>query len=466
MKKHIAAAGLALLALLTMANAQNNILVPIAPQPPPYYGLWTDTGTSLTNGEWININASGLWNISGPAASGNTPDGFFDGSSDLFYGDGIHGGMVAYIGSNPFQGEWSPSGGNYFFPQTTNYWQVGTSVQLVSPTNGELWLGFNDDAESASYSDNDGLAVATLSLGFSTNAASDPDLALSVAQVSSNSFSFYITNGIPLSICAVYDSSDLEHWTLIDSLLLDTNGSSAQARSLLKLAGTEDNPIVNGAYANTTGVPYRFYKVTDGQFISETIGYVRLLIGPGTTNSPGTNSLIANQFEAAAGNTLNGLFDPMADGTILPTGAQIMKWNATAYDTYTWNGTSWGGGGSVTMNPGEAAFLVNPTAEPITVTFAGLVEEGSLSLSIPNGQYSLISSMLPKAGGVQTTLNYAPHNNDQILIWGDGNYISHKYASGTGLWSGQEPLLQVGEGLFLNPSTNNVWLQNYSSRHF
>ena len=143
-----------------------------------------------------------------------------------------------------------------------------------------------------------------------------------------------------------------------------------------------------------------------------------------------------------------------------------MKWNGSAYDIYTWDGTSWGAGGSVTLNPGEAAFLVNPTTSAIPVTFAGAVQEGGSSLTIPDGQYSQISSQLPEAGGIESTLDYLPHNDDQVLIWTGSSYVSHKYSSTTSRWVGTEPILQVGEGFFLNPANTNVWLQNYSSRHF
>ncbi len=462
MKQYIAAAGLALLALATTVKAQYNVLVDVSDQSPPYYGLWTDTHASVTNGEWISINSSGLWNIGGQAVY---PDGFIDANDDLFLGDGLHGSLIAYVGSDPFQGNWPGEDHGYFFPQETNYWAAGTSVQFMSATNGELWLGFNDDATYGNYSDNSGSVTASLNFGFSTNVNSSYYMALVMGQVSSNSFSFGISNGIPSSVCSVYDSSDLDHWTLIDSLLLDSFGSSQSAYSLLNSCGGAPYPIVDGNFNNLTGVAYRFYKVTDGQFISRTIGFARLMIGPGTTNAPGTNALIANQFNSPVANTLDGLFNPMPDGTYLPGGAAIMKWNGSAYDIYTWNG-SWGAGGSVTLNPGEAAFLVNPTTNAIPVTFAGLVDEGSLSQSFSAGQETQTSSQLPKAGGVQSTLGYIPNNDDQILIWTDSSYISYKYSSTAGHWVGHEPILQVGEGFFLNPKTNNIWLQNYSSRQF
>ena len=158
MKTHILAMGLALLALANAANAQDNVPVPVIPQDPPYYGLWADTGISVTNGEWINVNANGIWDIYYLELP-STPDGFIGSSSDLFFGNNIQGDLIAYVGADPFQGEWSPSGGNTFFPRYTNYWQVGTSLQFFSTTNGELWLGFNSDAVDSDYHVNNGSAL-------------------------------------------------------------------------------------------------------------------------------------------------------------------------------------------------------------------------------------------------------------------------------------------------------------------
>lgn len=442
MKRHIAVIGAAVLGFLNAVNAQNNVTLTVGyPEysTPPYYGLWMDTGISVTNGEWISVNAAGFWS---PGTFYCYPDGNFNLSTDLFLGNGIQAGLITYIGSNPFQGNW---GNSRFFPQDTGYWELGTSGQFMSNTNGELWLGINDDAVTEATFDNAGQTVATIFTGFTTN-ASIGGPTLSITEVSSNQFTFSISNGIPYTYSAIYDSADLTHWTLIDAVQLDDTGSYNN-------------------YLNTTGVPYRFYKLSNGQFWSRTIGFVRLLIGPGTTNYPGTSSAIANQLDAPNGNTLNGLFDPMPDGTYLPAGTEIIKWGGSAYNYYTWNGSGWGGNGSVTLNPGEGAFLVNPSSNSIPITFVGLVREGSLTLSLTGGQ-SFIGSMLPKAGYLQTALGYNPNRGDTVFLWNGSSWSSYLYFRQLNSWTPNEPVLNVGEGFFIKPSTNNVWRENYSSRQF
>lgn len=466
MKRHILTIGAAMIGFLNAVNAQVNVTLPIgspANSTPPYYGLWMDSGITVTNGEWVNVNAAGVWNW-GANILGDYPDGTYPFITDnYFLGNSIIGGLIAFVGPDPFQGHTFGS----FFPQP-NYWQLGTSGQFMSNTNGELWLGFNDDAQQGYTADNSGLVTATVFVGFNASSATRP-LLLTIGSVSSNTFSFSISNGIPNTVCSIFDSSDLTHWTLIDSIMLDANGSSMYAsNSLLEIsASSYPDPLVNGFYANTTGVPYRFYKVCDGQFISKTIGFVRLLVGPGTTNYPGVNAAIANQLDAPRGNTLDGLFNPMPDGTYLPAGSEVMKWNGSAYEYYTWDGSSWGGNGNVTLNPGEGAFLVDPSSNPIPVTFIGSVREGQSSLSLPKGQYSFTSSILPKAGYFQTTLGYNPNGGDEFLAWSGTSWLSSQYSVLMGRWNNGEPLLKVGEAFMIWPSkTDNVWTENYSSHQF
>jgi len=429
--------------------------------------LWTDTGIAVTNGEWINVNASGFWYW--PAY--NDPDGYLDHEppvyegGDLWVADNLQGQLVAYVGINPYIGTPFTNG-----VYTTNeYWAVGTAGQFMSTTNGELWLGINDDAYSMNIGDNSGSIVATVATNFDTNFISNP-VTLTITQVTTNQFSFFISNGVPNTVCAIYDSADLVHWTLIDSIVLDGNGTSASATDNNPPSGTTG--LQSGDFVNNTGVPYRFYKVTDGQFVSRTIGFCNLWIGPGTTNAPGTNSFIANQFDEPNGNTLDGIFDPanQISGELpLPTGTIIAKWDATGgvYDYYTWSGSTWGGSGGITLNPGEGAFLANPTSNPILVTFAGLVREGTSSLSVNSGSYILVSSILPKAGLIQDTLGYIPNFSDLIETWNGSGFQIDYYLNhhGTPEWISQ-PILTVGEGFFISPAANNIWNEYYSSHQF
>jgi hypothetical protein len=279
------------------------------------------------------------------------------------------------------------------------------------------------------------------------NVTTNHELTLSGGVLSGNGcFSFHIS-GTPKTDWNEYESSDLMNWKLVGEVALGSSGTGWFADT------------------NVTSEAHRFYKLSDGTYCSQPIGFARVTVGPGT----GTNALIANQLDAPV-NTLDGLFNlgpnhTMPDGSSLPPGSEIMKWNgSSSYDVYTWNGTDWGGNGGVTLAPGEGAFLVIPTNNPpVTVTFVGLVREGQLAIPLAAG-YSMVSSMLPEAGGIQSVLGYQPYKQDQVLFWnGNGFSLSTcTILNGNLRWSAGEPVLNVGQAVFMNTRTNEIWRVNYS----
>jgi hypothetical protein len=274
-------------------------------------------------------------------------------------------------------------------------------------------------------------------------------------QISSSNFTFSAL-GPDTSTWNVYASTNLTNWTVTGSTTLDSSG--------------------NGSFTDTniTGIPYRFYKLSDSNCCSQAIGFTRIQVGAGSTNSPGTNSMLANQLDQPI-NTLDGLFNvngsgTMPDGTALPNGSEIDKWDdaSQTFLHYTWNSsTGWSDGnaspaGTVTLNPGEGAFLAVTNA--LTATFVGTVREGNLSLPLTVGGWHVISAMVPKAGGLQTSLSYAPHVGDIIERWtgpGTGYTVSTYIPFGGAHWNPQEPVINVGQAFFWQ-GTNNTWQINFS----
>jgi hypothetical protein len=108
---------------------------------------WMDTGISLTDGATAVITASGCWNMNAddPFSSCCGPDGWpsTTNSPDSFFSGANLDALIAYVGSDPFQGQ---SNGTSFFPQSTGYWNIGSSNQITGSSFGELWLGVNDTA--------------------------------------------------------------------------------------------------------------------------------------------------------------------------------------------------------------------------------------------------------------------------------------------------------------------------------
>lgn len=186
--------------------------------------------------------------------------------------------------------------------------------------------------------------------------------------------------------------------------------------------------------------------------------------------------MIADQLIAST-NTLNGLFDPMVDHSTLPDGSQIMKWDtdANGFVIYTYSGGSWSPNGNATLLPGEGAFLY--VTNTTTITFAGLVPQGCLTnYPITNELYTLTSSMVPQAGGVQSKLRYDPITGDSVLIYSPGAYDTYQYigTNGTGLtypndWLDSygnftnEPTINVGESFFIQNAQGST---EYWTRKF
>jgi len=141
------------LCLLQTTNATTLTLnVPANP-------LWTDTGIYLSIADTVVATASGSWS---PSNGNFGPDGFFgENWLDGFMQGANIAALIAYVGSDPYQGHW---GDNTFFPQATGYWLIGSSGQVTSPYAGELWLGFNDDAESMLVGDNSGSVIAEITV--------------------------------------------------------------------------------------------------------------------------------------------------------------------------------------------------------------------------------------------------------------------------------------------------------------
>ena len=151
---------------LSISTAQATMMVI------PNIPLWTDTGLNLNNGDIVKISASGNWTweagvsaYSGPDGTGGTANNPVWPSTDTFLSSANHGALIAYVGVDPYQGHWGDSS---FFPQTSGYWNIGSSAQFTSNQNGKLWLGFNDDTVSEGVCDNAGSVTAQISVNDSS----------------------------------------------------------------------------------------------------------------------------------------------------------------------------------------------------------------------------------------------------------------------------------------------------------
>ncbi len=197
------------------------------------------------------------------------------------------------------------------------------------------------------------------------------------------------------------------------------------------------------------------------------VGYVNIPLIEGF-------QLIANQLDFDGTGTNNTTVNVLGTNTV-PVGTTVYTWSGTKYNiaslaksktgVVAWNATN-------TLAPGEGAWVNVPTGgltgTSSNLTTVGQVDQGALvNTHVPAaGGYSLVSSMIPLAGGLQTVLGYSnPQVGDQVYQWSitQGKYVINSFTkSKTGVlaWTPAEPSIAVGEGFWLNSQAGGVW-SNY-----
>jgi hypothetical protein len=173
------------------------------------------------------------------------------------------------------------------------------------------------------------------------------------------------------------------------------------------------------------------------------VGYVNTALATGF-------NLVANPLNTA-GNTIAEVHPTAPDGTLLYTYSPT-----SGYTVATWDG-EWITGASTVIAPGTGYFL--RVAAAATVTYVGEVPQGALTINLVAG-YNLVGSKVPQAGGITTALGFTPADGDQVYTFdAAAGYKSFTY---DGEWLPSEPLLKVGEGVWIRKVAAGTWTRNFS----
>lgn len=152
----------------------------------------------------------------------------------------------------------------------------------------------------------------------------------------------------------------------------------------------------------------------------------------------------------------------------VPAGTIVYIFNsAGAFDVATaragglWTGT----GAADLINPGAGFFVKNAGTADMTITFVGEVPQGTnLTVAIPAG-FSLISSIVPQAGKLETDLKFPAAVNDKAYLFDSGtqNYTIFTRRAG-GAWTGGtgEPALAVAQGMFYQAVAATTWTRSFN----
>ena len=214
-----------------------------------------------------------------------------------------------------------------------------------------------------------------------------------------------------------------------------------------------------------------FTSMAQGNVYSlNVVGYINIPLVEGF-------QLIANQLDYDGTGTNN--LDANILGTNVPVGSVVYTWDpkTVAYNVDTLAAVkgsttvAWSKNNS--LNPGQGAWLSIPSGKLVNsnLTTVGQVDQSTtMSLVNPNinpaGGFSLLSSMVPLAGGLTTVLLYTPQPKDVVYQWdiATQSYNISTYAAVKGTsnyaWSPKEPTIAISEGFWLNSTAAASW-SNY-----
>jgi len=182
------------------------------------------------------------------------------------------------------------------------------------------------------------------------------------------------------------------------------------------------------------------------------VGYVNTVLHPGFT-------LISNPL-TATDNTVAGLFG----GGKVPINTTVYKYNGTGFDINTYTDDEVFANPGMTLVPGEGAFIKNPTAADVTVTFVGEVPTGTLTVDLPAG-LSIRSSKVPQAG-TATELGLVGAEGDTIYQYNNtGTPATSGYKISRvedGEWGPALTPLKVGEAFFIKKVAPATWTRTFN----
>jgi hypothetical protein len=202
------------------------------------------------------------------------------------------------------------------------------------------------------------------------------------------------------------------------------------------------------------------------------VGYINVTLLPGF-------NMVADQLQSGT-NTIGSLIN---DASTQYDKMVVFKWTGTGFQSDTANSilstyaNNWDNGGTITLNPGEAAWIKNPNTTNMTLTFVGTVPTGTLSTTIAgNGAFTMLSSQVPQGGDLTTDLGYSNYfQGDTIYVYNPTNskYTVSTYNTNTGqsgylgnfVGTAGDPIIGVGQGFWYKTGVGaptTTWTRTFS----
>lgn len=192
------------------------------------------------------------------------------------------------------------------------------------------------------------------------------------------------------------------------------------------------------------------------------VGYVNLPIVQGYT-------VLANQLDYDGTGTNNNLGTVFGTNLLVNTAVYAWQPSSSGYASATWinsKGTlKWNGNTNAVnaaLNAGYGVFVYSPATNNVTLVGTVLQQTNLQALAMG---YNFVSSIAPVAGGLTTTLGYAPQVGDRAYVWnpvtqgyGQSSYINSK---GTLKWNPSEPQIGVGAIAFIQTISAETWTNGF-----
>jgi hypothetical protein len=175
------------------------------------------------------------------------------------------------------------------------------------------------------------------------------------------------------------------------------------------------------------------------------VGYVNLSL-------PAGFSMIANPLNNS-NNLLSQILPVAPDFTVL------YKFNPTNQQYF--DSANFIGGWDLDyqLKPGEGAFIQLP--EAATLTFVGEVPQGNLTTPL-HSNYQIAGSQVPQQGALSATLGYPAEDFDLVYKF---NRVTQQFEDAytyIGAWDPSDPVLTVGESVFIQRSSTGNWNRVFS----
>ncbi len=204
------------------------------------------------------------------------------------------------------------------------------------------------------------------------------------------------------------------------------------------------SPITEYVDSEASKFSYRLYRVVAGGVPSvNVLGYASTIVTPGY-------SMIANPF-ATGVQTVGELLKGWPNGTSLSrfdTRLFRMTENLVQRDQWT--------NPSERLKPGEGAIFFNPTSDYKSLSFCGVVEQGTLSTPIPAG-FSIRSPLIPQPGLLREDLEFPVADGDVIHLFDRDQQQYVLYSFDQGKWQGGAPAINVCESFWVAKAAAANW---------